>query len=146
MLAQLRTLPDDARAAMVVGHNPTMQTLSQGLLAPRDKKGLSLAVRFGFPTCALGVYRFNVEGWTDVAEGAAKLVALMAPPLTQLGAPTPSRCPDLGPPERYPSKRRMAASPWPPPPQSATAAVEAPRRRSSSSAVRATRVPDMPTG
>ena len=80
VIAQLRTLPDDARAAMVVGHNPTMQTLSQGLLAPRDKKGLSLAVRFGFPTCALGVYRFNVEGWKDVAEGAAKLVALMAPP------------------------------------------------------------------
>ena len=80
MIALLRTLPDDAKAAMVVGHNPTMQTLSQGLLAPRDKKGLSLAVRFGFPTCALGVYRFNVEGWKDVADGSAKLVALMAPP------------------------------------------------------------------
>ena len=32
-----------------------------GLLAPRDKKGLALAVQHGFPTCALGVYRFNVE-------------------------------------------------------------------------------------
>ncbi|MGO9855363.1 MAG: SixA phosphatase family protein [Acidimicrobiales bacterium] len=80
VIAQLRTLPDEVRAAMVVGHNPTMQTLSQGLLAPRDKKGLSLAVRFGFPTCALGVYRFNVEGWKDVGDGSAKLVALVAPP------------------------------------------------------------------
>ena len=80
VIAQLRTLPDEAKAAMVVGHNPTMQTLSHGLLAPRDKKGLSLAVRAGFPTCALGVYRFNVEGWNDVADGSAKLVALVAPP------------------------------------------------------------------
>ena len=75
----LRTLPDDAVAAMVVGHNPTTQSLSQGLLSPRDKRGLSLAVRAGFPTCALGVYRFNVDTWEDVAQGRARLVALMTP-------------------------------------------------------------------
>ena len=71
---------DDVDAAMVVGHNPTAHALSQGLLSARDKKGLSLAGRRGFPTCALGVYRFRVDGWTDVAAGSAKLVALMAPP------------------------------------------------------------------
>jgi len=80
VIALLRALSDDARAAVVVGHNPTAQALSQELLSPRDKKSLSLAVRFGFPTCALGVYRFNVDGWRDVADGSARLVALMAPP------------------------------------------------------------------
>ncbi len=77
----LRTLPDDVRAAMVVGHNPTAQTLSQALVSPRDKKGLSLAARQGFPTCALAVYRFSgAQSWADVDAGSAKLLALLVPP------------------------------------------------------------------
>ncbi len=80
VLAHLQALDDDVDAAMVVGHNPTAHSLSQGLIAPRDKKGLSLAVRTGFPTCALGVYTFKVVSWSDVDAGEAKLVAMMAPP------------------------------------------------------------------
>jgi phosphohistidine phosphatase len=80
VLSLLHTLDDDVGAAMVVGHNPTALSLSQGLLSARDKKGLSLAVRRGFPTCALGVYSFEVDHWTEVASGTAKLVALMTPP------------------------------------------------------------------
>ncbi len=80
VLAFVRALPDDADAAMVVGHNPTAHALSQGLLSARDKKGRSSAVRHGFPTCALGVYAFDVDHWADVAARAAKLVAIMGPP------------------------------------------------------------------
>ncbi len=80
VLAFVRTLPDDTAAAMVVGHNPTAHALSQSLLSARDKKGRSAAVRQGFPTCALGVYAFNVDRWADVAAGKAKLVVLLAPP------------------------------------------------------------------
>ena len=76
----MRDLPDDVDAVMVVGHNPTAQALSQGLLSARDKKGLSSVARNGFPTCALGVYAFNVDRWADVAARSAKLVAIMAPP------------------------------------------------------------------
>ncbi len=80
VLAFVRSLPDDTAAAMVVGHNPTAHSLSQGLLSARDKKGLSVAVRHGFPTCALGVYRFSVDRWDGVAAGTAKLVAMLVPP------------------------------------------------------------------
>jgi phosphohistidine phosphatase len=80
VLAFLRALADDIDSAMVVGHNPTVHSLSQGLLAARDKKGHSVAVRHGFPTCALGVYTFPTARWADVAAGTAKLVALMGPP------------------------------------------------------------------
>ncbi len=80
VLAYVQELDDGADAVVVVGHNPTAHSLSQGLLAPVDKKGLSLAVRTGFPTCALGVYTFKVERWNDVTVGSAKLVAMMAPP------------------------------------------------------------------
>ena len=76
----MRDLPDEVDAAMVVGHNPTAHALSQGLLSARDKKGLSAAVRHGFPTCALGVYAFDVDRWADVAAGSAKLVAILGPP------------------------------------------------------------------
>ena len=80
VLTFVRALPDDVGAAMVVGHNPTAQSLSQGLLSAREQKGLSAAVRHGFPTCALGVYSFRVDRWADVAAGTAKLVALLNPP------------------------------------------------------------------
>ena len=80
VLAFVHELDDGADAVVVVGHNPTAHSLSQGLLAPTDKKGLSLAVRTRFPTCALGVYTFKAERWTDVTAGSAKLVALLAPP------------------------------------------------------------------
>jgi phosphohistidine phosphatase len=80
VLGFVRALPDDVSAAMVVGHNPTTHSLSQGLLSTRDKKGLSSVVRHGFPTCALGVYAFNVDRWADIAAGTAKLVAIMIPP------------------------------------------------------------------
>ena len=69
VLAFVRALPDDVDAAMVVGHNPTAQSLSQGLLSARDKKGLSSVGAHGFPTCALGVYAFDVDRWADVAAG-----------------------------------------------------------------------------
>jgi phosphohistidine phosphatase len=80
VVALLQALDEGAEAAMVVGHNPTAQDLSQDLLSPRDKKALSLAERRGFPTCALGVYAFNGRHWADVDFEAAKLVALLTPP------------------------------------------------------------------
>ena len=80
VLAFVRALPDDVPAAMVVGHNPTAQSLVAGAAGPRRQEGPLATVRHGFPTCALGVYRFSVDSWKDVAPGSAKLVALMAPP------------------------------------------------------------------
>jgi phosphohistidine phosphatase len=80
VLTMVRALPDDVDAVMVVGHNPTAHALSQGLLSARDKKGRSVAARTGFPTCALGVYAFDVDRWANVAAGTATLVALLTPP------------------------------------------------------------------
>jgi phosphohistidine phosphatase len=80
VLGYLHGLSDEFTAAMVVGHNPTAHALSQGLIRASDKKGHSLAVRAGFPTCALGVYSFKVETWSEVEGHGAKLVALLTPP------------------------------------------------------------------
>jgi phosphohistidine phosphatase len=76
----LRALPESVTSAMVVGHNPTAHSLSQGLISRKDKKGRDLAVQRSFPTCALGVYRFDLASWRDVAGGTATLAALLIPP------------------------------------------------------------------
>ena len=80
VVEHLRKLDDDASAAMVVGHNPTAHALAEGLISDSDKKGQTLAARRGFPTCALGVYRFQVAHWRDIGVHEAKLVALFVPP------------------------------------------------------------------
>ena len=80
VLDLLRALPDEVGAAMVVGHNPTAQVLAQGLLAHADAEGRSLSARHGFPTCALGVFRFEATHWADVDAGTATLVTLLTPP------------------------------------------------------------------
>jgi phosphohistidine phosphatase len=80
VLALVQGLDDGAGSAMVVGHNPTAHNLALDLIAPRDKKGLALVQRRGFPTCALGVYTFKGHRWADVDFGAAKLTALLTPP------------------------------------------------------------------
>jgi phosphohistidine phosphatase len=80
VLAFVRELSDNVRSAMVVGHNPTVQTLSRSLLPAREEEALSGVVGHGFPTCALGVYSFDVDRWAGLAEGTAQLAAVLAPP------------------------------------------------------------------
>jgi phosphohistidine phosphatase len=80
VLDRLRTLPDDVTSVMVVGHNPTAHALSQALITRDDKAGHALAARRGFPTCALGVYSFDVNRWADVGGRTARLAGLFTPP------------------------------------------------------------------
>ena len=80
VLAFVRALPDDVAAAMVVGHNPTAHSLSQGLLSARDKKGLSARGPARLPHLRARRVLVRVDRWADVAAGTAKLVALLARP------------------------------------------------------------------
>jgi phosphohistidine phosphatase len=80
VLDRLRKLPGTVTSAMVVGHNPTAHALAQGLISHKDKAGRDLAARRGFPTCALGVYRFSGSHWSEVGAQSATLVALLIPP------------------------------------------------------------------
>jgi phosphohistidine phosphatase len=80
VLDHLRTLPGSITSVMVVGHNPTVHALSQGLIDADDTDGHDLALRRGFPTCALGVYAFSVEHWHDVGARTARLAGLSIPP------------------------------------------------------------------
>jgi phosphohistidine phosphatase len=91
VLDRLRKLPKTVTSAMVVGHNPTAHALAQGFISHKDKAGRELAARRGFPTCALGIYRFTVAQWSEVGAQSATLVALLIPPYK---APEASGAPD----------------------------------------------------
>jgi phosphohistidine phosphatase len=80
VLAALRKLEDDIESVMVVGHNPTAHALSVGLIDQADTKGLTLAAKRGFPTCALGIYTFAIDSWRDAEGHSAKLKGLWIPP------------------------------------------------------------------
>jgi phosphohistidine phosphatase len=79
----LRGLPAELTSVMVIGHNPTAHALAQGLIAKKDKAGHDLSVKRGFPTCAMGVYRFEVNNWADVGGRTATLAALLIPPFAE---------------------------------------------------------------
>jgi phosphohistidine phosphatase len=77
VLAEVRTVPDDRRSVMVVGHNPTAHALAAGLGDPDTAAGIEAR---GFPTCAVAVYRLPAGRWLDVSEGTGTLAALLTPP------------------------------------------------------------------
>ena len=83
VLAHLRAMRDAVTSVMVVGHNPTVHALAVQLIGPDDQDGRDLVVRRGFPTCALGIYNFDITRWSDVGGLTAHLAGLFTPPFDQ---------------------------------------------------------------
>jgi phosphohistidine phosphatase len=75
LLDRVRSLPGRSSAAMIVGHNPTLQDLALDLASSgRDLERL----REKLPTGALATLAF--EGpWRELGPGRATLVSLVAP-------------------------------------------------------------------
>ena len=93
VLERLRSLPEEARTVMVIGHNPAMQTLVLRLvgspLNQADRGGPAAEasdlseVQRKFPTGALATLTFECA-WSELAPGRARLAAFVRP--KQLGA------------------------------------------------------------
>jgi phosphohistidine phosphatase len=77
VLDELRGLDETTRSVMVVGHNPTTQSLAHELLA---EDGSRRAMLDPFPTCALAVFRAPATRWRDLEYAAATLVGFARPP------------------------------------------------------------------
>jgi phosphohistidine phosphatase len=78
ILGLLRALPDSARAALVVGHNPGMGEVASLLSGdgPASER-LRLAARF--PTAALAVIVFGGPDWASLAPRAGRLEWFVTP-------------------------------------------------------------------
>jgi phosphohistidine phosphatase len=76
LLDRLRGLPEAARSALVIGHNPGIQDLTLDLTAPGP---LFDRVSVKFPTCALATLALGDRTWSNVGQGDAELVGFTIP-------------------------------------------------------------------
>ena len=82
LVERLRWLDDDIGAAMIIGHNPGLEQLANGLSAsPKtaDEEKLHRRMREKFSTCALAVVELPVASWREVKMGVGTLKDFMRP-------------------------------------------------------------------
>jgi phosphohistidine phosphatase len=76
LLERVRTLPDEAEEAMLVGHNPGVAKL---LLLLAEPGTLRARAEAKVPTGALATLEADVESWADLEPGGARLVSFVVP-------------------------------------------------------------------
>jgi phosphohistidine phosphatase len=74
----VRMLGGEARALLVVGHNPTVHELALLLLDCGDSAGRA-ALERGFPTAALAVVAVPDASWSALSLGSGTLLELRTP-------------------------------------------------------------------
>jgi phosphohistidine phosphatase len=77
LLNILAGLGDEAERILLVGHNPSMQTLGTTLANPEDPLYADLADHF--PTAAAVLIELPVDHWTDVRPRAGRIIWLLKP-------------------------------------------------------------------
>ncbi|MEM7620765.1 MAG: histidine phosphatase family protein [Pseudomonadota bacterium] len=78
LLQILRELPQLYKTVLVIGHNPTMHTLSMNFTANADPSDMSLLTQ-KFPTCGLAVLEFHIQSWVDICFQSALLKHFTTP-------------------------------------------------------------------
>ena len=72
LLALVRSILDEVNTAIIVGHNPGFEELSEALAGNHDQ-GVRL------PTAALALLEFDVERWDTVRAGSGRLREVATP-------------------------------------------------------------------
>jgi|SRR5215469_8912368 len=78
ILRQIHGLPDDADSALVIGHNPGLQSLALDLVGGGDAAGRT-RLTAKLPTAGLVVLDFAVEHWSEVGAGGGELARFVVP-------------------------------------------------------------------
>jgi phosphohistidine phosphatase len=72
----------DARAVVVIGHNPGLEDFARKLVrkpSNAEERSRAAALAAKFPTCALAVLDFDVDEWPKIAPGTAALTDYVTP-------------------------------------------------------------------
>ena len=78
LLARLRRLPETAASAMLIGHNPALQSLALQLTGKGKAKPLArMAAKF--PAGALATLVVETEHWQDLGPGTCRLHSFVTP-------------------------------------------------------------------
>lgn len=78
LLSLVRSLPNSANQALLVGHNPGLHQLLLGLTCA-DDDGLRGRVAHELPTGAFVVVEFPIEQWDEAQPGSGRMVELILP-------------------------------------------------------------------
>lgn len=78
IIAWLTRLQPEIESVLLIGHNPGFEEVAERLASNGKNKALK-RMRGKFPTGALAVIRFNVDGWSSVAEGTGYLERFVRP-------------------------------------------------------------------
>lgn len=76
LLDIVRGAPDAAGCVIMVGHNPGLEALAQGL-ADREAGTGAARLAGGMPTAALAVLDLGVEHWAEAGPGQGELAAFI---------------------------------------------------------------------
>jgi phosphohistidine phosphatase len=76
LLKRLKRLNDSLASVMLVGHNPGLENLAQGLVKNGDEP-LRQELQVKFPTGSLAVIEADVDRWADLQPGCGRLTALV---------------------------------------------------------------------
>ena len=74
ILAQIKRIPNSAKSAMVIGHNPGLQDLVEKLTSK-----VPTELEEKFPTAALATIELPAESWRSVKQKSGKLVGYVTP-------------------------------------------------------------------
>jgi len=75
----LRELSSDTASVLMVGHNPGLEDLIFDLVPDDGTSPLRAVVEDKFPTATFAVLELDVDSWSDVTEGCARLVEIKRP-------------------------------------------------------------------
>ncbi|HQS70169.1 MAG: histidine phosphatase family protein [Novosphingobium sp. 28-62-57] len=75
----LKELSGDPASVLMVGHNPGLEDLIFDLVPDDGSSPLRAVVEEKFPTATFAVLELDVDSWSDVAEGCARLVEIKRP-------------------------------------------------------------------
>ena len=79
LLAQLAAVPDTCETAIVIGHNPGMESLAHLLAGPGTNAAALDDLRRGFPTAALAVFELAGDSWSHLNTDGARLIEFVRP-------------------------------------------------------------------
>lgn len=79
LLEVLRESGGDAASVLLVGHNPGLHELIFALVPPEAEDDLFGEAAEKFPTAAFAVLECDIDDWSALAPGCAKLVHLTRP-------------------------------------------------------------------
>lgn len=79
LLAALCRAPAEGRRLLLLGHNPGIEHLAEGLAGPGSDGAALSRLRTKYPTAGLAVFRCDLEDWSALAAERCRLTGFQTP-------------------------------------------------------------------